>query len=130
MMVLLTSIALSSLVFTAHPTAQVDVASLKVSVRELLNLIYGLRALMRRSEKQNLIILPSLLRYNAKAKRYPFKQEEIGFVKFNITAGERPASIVTTTACSRLCFHFDRLRKLRAPLDSQLPRPMLYLPYL
>jgi len=32
----------------------------------------------------------SLKVYNAKAKRYPFKQEEIGFVKFNITADLRP----------------------------------------
>lgn len=37
-------------------------------------------------EKQHLTSSP---RYNAKAKRYPFKQEEIGFVKFNLTAGER-----------------------------------------
>ncbi|KAF8549759.1 signal peptidase 22 kDa subunit [Imleria badia] len=58
MMVLLAAIALSSFVFTATPTANIDVASLKV--------------------------------YNAKAKRYPFKQEEIGFVKFNITADLRP----------------------------------------
>jgi len=58
MMVLLASIALSSFLFTANPTGQIDVASLKV--------------------------------YKAKAKRYPFKQEEIGFVKFNITADLRP----------------------------------------
>lgn len=44
--------------------------------------------------------LTPLLRYTAKAKRYPFKQEELGFVKFNITAGECClASIVATTAC-------------------------------
>ncbi|KAH0828079.1 signal peptidase 22 kDa subunit [Lanmaoa asiatica] len=57
-MVLLAAIALSSFVFTANPTGNVDVASLKV--------------------------------YNGKAKRYPFKQEEFGFVKFNIAADLRP----------------------------------------
>ncbi|KAG9316851.1 signal peptidase 22 kDa subunit [Chiua virens] len=36
------------------------------------------------------IDVASLKVYNAKARRYPFKQEEIGFVKFNITADLRP----------------------------------------
>ncbi|KAH7888962.1 signal peptidase 22 kDa subunit [Phlebopus sp. FC_14] len=34
--------------------------------------------------------IASLKVYNTKAKRYPFKEQEIGFVKFNITADLRP----------------------------------------
>ncbi|KIJ18509.1 hypothetical protein PAXINDRAFT_167116 [Paxillus involutus ATCC 200175] len=34
--------------------------------------------------------LASLKVFNAKAKRYPYKEEEFGFVKFNITADLRP----------------------------------------
>lgn len=57
-------------------------------------------------------------RYNAKAKRYPFKQEEVGFVKFNITAGEHfSASICTLVACSR-CFHFFDVANYRGGWDA------------
>lgn len=53
MMVLLAAIALSSFVFTATPTAKIDVASLKVLVREPFDLIRGLRALIRRHSESS-----------------------------------------------------------------------------
>ncbi|KAG6331327.1 hypothetical protein ID866_7761 [Astraeus odoratus] len=61
LMAFLAAVALSSLFLTADPKGRVDVVSLKVSV-----------------------FLPL---YNAKAKRYPFKEQEFGFLKFDIDAG-------------------------------------------
>lgn len=80
---LLVAVALSSLFLTADPKGTVDVVSLKVSVYPFVH--PTLPTIDQESGTSDQFTL--WCRYNAKAKRYPYKEQEFGFVKFDVDAG-------------------------------------------
>lgn len=88
LMVLLAAVAVSSLFLATDPKGKVDIVSLKVWVQRFVAFYQASVSPVLKSGLVHTAPLDAVLsRYNAKAKRYPFKEQEFGFLKFDIDAG-------------------------------------------